>query len=431
VSQTASSRWPLAAARIFLTACDFEMPFPTSGRRNAVLLFVVLLALGAGMAVWWLWGRAEVRAERLLRSAREQRAAGDLRAAESSALQAVKLNPQLAAAAMLAAECAVAQNELGAALNSARLVTAAHPALRIRAALLEAQINHYRLYHLGEAEQGYREALEGDPENLAANDGLAKLLGLCGRRDEAIPYVLELIDLGRASDLLVMLARDSGALNDPELLSRARQAAPNDPNPLLGMATQAAAEENSGRAIDLLRELLRDHASNVPAQAALGKQLLAAGRFDELAAWSTHLPAGCDASDDVWLARGQLAERANPAPPSAVIWKPPSGRRNRKQRSSVSCNCWKGRADRKSLGDSRNTCKGFRNWSERRTACFSPANARACDRNSFWLAVMKMQGGSGRPGAGRKSPCRWIHKTSRLVRTNNAFGNSPKAFRGG
>jgi thioredoxin-like negative regulator of GroEL len=283
------------------------MPIQSRHRRNLSVAAAVLLTVLAGMA-WHKWGRAEARAERLLLRALDLREAGDDERAEASAAAALKLKPDLAEAALLAAVCASDRHEYQSAVDYLRLVTSGDAATRLRAALLEARLNHYRLRRMSDAELAYRRALELNLENHEANEGLARLLGLCGRRDEAIPYVLRLISLGYANDLLVMLARDSGALRDPEVLQRARQAAADDPNPLLGQAWEEAAANQTESAIELLQEALRRDRNNAHAHVALGSQLLALRRFDELKQWSESLPEACDENARGWMVRAQLAE---------------------------------------------------------------------------------------------------------------------------
>src|SRR5207302_952834 len=146
----------------------------------------------------------------------------------------LELDPTLGEAAILAAECAQAGNEFQRAADYLGRAQSANPRIRLRAAMLAANLYHHRLHHLSDAERAYRAALDLAPDTIDANAGLARLLGLCGRAREAVPYVLRLVRLGEPSDLLVLVARDDGVVHEPGTLELARSAAPDDPNPLVG-----------------------------------------------------------------------------------------------------------------------------------------------------------------------------------------------------
>lgn len=278
----------------------------TRTRRTLAVAAVALVAILG--AAWHKWGRAEVRAERLLIQALELREAGDDEAAEESAAAAFQLNSGLSEAALLAAVCANERRNYRAAVDYVRQIKAGDESARLRATLLEARLCHYRLYRLADAEGAYRRAIELDAFNLEANEGLARLLGTCGRRHEAIFYVLQLLSQGYANDLLVMLSRESAALRDSALMDRATKADPDDPNPLLGLAWEAAAENQIDKAISLLNDVLRKDPGHAVAYVALGTQLLAASRFEELRSWANSLPAGCDDLAKCWMVRAHLSE---------------------------------------------------------------------------------------------------------------------------
>src|SRR5579872_2500004 len=215
-----------------------------------------LLLVAGGSLAWHLRGRPRVRAIRLLGQARKVQSAGDFRRGEVLSRAALDIDPAFGEAALLAAECAAESGQFQRAIEHLRLITPAEPGVRFRALLLTAQLDHHRLRRLGDAERAYRAALELAPDDVAANDGLARLLGLCGRAREAIPYALTIVRQERPTDLLVLMAHSDGVLNDPGALEAAIAADPADANPLVGSAWHAAAAEQTDRSIGLLREAL-------------------------------------------------------------------------------------------------------------------------------------------------------------------------------
>jgi thioredoxin-like negative regulator of GroEL len=280
--------------------------------RRLIVLSLLLTAIG--WAVWRVKGNAGASAARLLREARAAYAAGDVSRAGESAEAAWRLDPALGEAALLAARCAADLRRYDEAVQLAEHVSSDDQSSYLRAALLRARIERHHLYRFRRAEEAYEAALRVEPDNLEANQGLAQLLGICARREEAVTHVLQLVRQGVPTDLLVMIARDTGVASDPDALSRARQNDPQDPNPLIGLAWQDA---NAGRvesAIDVLREAVTLQPEHAAAQVALGRQLLADNRYQELLKWAGDLPAAADDLGESWIIRAQLAEHANDAP---------------------------------------------------------------------------------------------------------------------
>jgi tetratricopeptide (TPR) repeat protein len=247
---------------------------PRSNRlKRSIRIIVALVVVGGGWSVWHLWARPAARAERLLTQARSSRSAGDASKAEQLAADALELNPTLAEAAMMIAE-----------------------------------LNHRQLHRLSAAEQAYLATLELDPDNIGANMGLVNLLALCARRREAVPYVLRLVRLGVATDDLVLLARESGVVHDPGKLELARKAAPDDPNPLVGLAWHESSSDRNKQAIELLQEAIQLQPDHAAAHVAMGQQLLKTRRFSELARWSKRVPPTAEEFAETWCLRARLAE---------------------------------------------------------------------------------------------------------------------------
>lgn len=283
------------------------------GRRTRIGTIAVLLLLLVGVAAG-VWGFRESPADhvdRLLTEAQALRLKGDDAQAEQAAATALRLDDGSAKAALLAAEIALEQAEFRRAADYLARITYGDRPARLRAALLAAELHHHRLLQFSEAERNYRIALALDPDHREANAGLAKLLGLCGRRDEAIPHVLRLVRQGEITDLLILIARESGAISDPKTLEAARRAAPGDANPLIGLAWEAASAEDTNRAIELLKKAVKLEPDSIAAHAALGERLFDARRYDAIPNWEQHLPVAADDSDEVWIVRGQMAENGD------------------------------------------------------------------------------------------------------------------------
>ncbi len=278
--------------------------------------------LAGGGIVWWsFWGNPSVRAARLLLEARSLQLAKQYIQAEQLAAFSFELDSTLGEAALCAAECAAAEHEYERAVSYCGRAHSSDPLVELRARLLAARLNYRHLHRLQDAENSYRDAIKLSADNVEANTGLVQLLALCGRKREAIPLILRLIRRGAGADLLVLLSIDSAAVDDPELLHQAHKAVPEDANPLLGLAWNAAADDRPDQAIDFLRTALRRHPGNSAAYVALGQQLLLQQRFDELGKWAGQAPASADEIAETWFVRAQMAEKSgNPKSAIRCYW---------------------------------------------------------------------------------------------------------------
>ncbi len=244
-----------------------------------------------------------------LRKARLLIARGDVTEAESAARSIAAAKPDLADAWLVAAECAVKRGAYLDAVEDLRRIKANGSKAWLAARLLTADILHYELHQFRHAENAYQDVLLNVPENVTANDGYARLLGLCGRRSEAIPCVLRLIRAGHDTDLLMLLSRESGLLNNPEMLTAAAVADPDDFNPLLGQAAVAAASQQPKLALEKLEAAQK--IGDLPPEFTgwVGRQLLNSGQVQRLESWCAEL--GIARLDAVsWLVLAELSESA-------------------------------------------------------------------------------------------------------------------------
>jgi len=284
---------------------------PISSKRTRRLfaggVVLALLLLAIARVVSFTTESSDSRLSR----ARALHAAGELVAAEELARSLPEQDPKRPEALLLAADCAAARSADQRALEYLDLLREAPggTAAAVPAHLRRARIFRSRLHRLDDAETAYRAVLAVEPDHLEANEELARLLGLCGRRQEAIPHVLRILRTGRVSDLLILLARNDGRINDPAALGQARIACPDDRNPALGEAAVLLADDHVVEAAAALRAILARHPDFAPAAALAGLSFLRAGEEQELADWAARLTAEAKSFPETWRALGELSEK--------------------------------------------------------------------------------------------------------------------------
>lgn len=284
----------------------------TSSRTRSRILIIAGLITAAVM-LWWL-ARPDDSAAR--REVNRLFLKADYEASAEAAERLLKTSPDLVDICWIAAQCHARLGRVDDALHYLERLPSADRNTSVSARLLEAELAADQLYNLTRAENAYRAALQLAPNNLTGLQGLVRLLSVCGRRQEALPMILKLVQLEQASDLLTIAARASGAINDPELLSAAQQRYPDDVNVLTGLALLAERSGDLDRAILLSRQAVSLNPSFVPAHAALGQYLLAAHRFDDLDQWNETLPPGSSDYAQTWRVKGYLAEHHGQLPQS-------------------------------------------------------------------------------------------------------------------
>lgn len=252
-----------------------------------------------------------------LRAAFEEANSGNLPIAEKSAWNAWSIRNDLYEAGVLAARLALLQQKLEKADEYLEAVEAKCELSQLRSELaiealeIRAQVDE-SLLKLGRAEQSYRKLVELDSQNLLANQQLAKLLGTCGRREEAIELIVRLIAAGQRTDLLMLLTRESGAIRDDRRLMACRQRYPEDPFPLVGLAYYAHESGDGKAAIELLKNAIELRSNYTPAHAMMIRLLSEEEAWSDLAAYwlslSSTVRADLEKFAHVWIARGRFAE---------------------------------------------------------------------------------------------------------------------------
>ena len=265
-----------------------------------------LLLLCIALVVWLLWPRQTPDADELARQASLLAARGDTDAARKLADQCLQANAGQPAARLLLGQLDFADRNWEAALGHLSQIST-EDGQWVQARQTAATIYHRQTFQLSRAEAAYRDVLSVRPDDPQALENYAQLLGLCGRRTEAIPLVLQLIKGGVETDLLMLLSRESGALTDPDLLQAATLASPEDINPLLGQTMAAISQLDFVKAQQLLDQASALAERPVALVEMRGRVLLASEQTEQLLEWAAALPE--DRSAEMWFVLGELAER--------------------------------------------------------------------------------------------------------------------------
>jgi Flp pilus assembly protein TadD len=283
-----------------------------SRSRPRILLAVVgLTTIAACLYAAFLWFTSPSTAT-LLSTAEQQLRRREYAAALESAQQVLRQQSSSPEANWIAGRSLLGlRNPRAAAEHFLTIPTNAPNSLE--AALEAANIFQQRSALLTQAEIAWRRAIEIAPNDPAALTGLARLLALAGRRTEAAPLILRLVQLRQPSELLIVLARPSGALQDQLLLEQAANTAPNDP--LLLLATARAAEQSGdpAQAADLCRKALKFSPDFLllPIHTELGRCLLLLDDSKQLQTWEQRLPAAIREAPELARIIGLLRLRQN------------------------------------------------------------------------------------------------------------------------
>ena len=162
------------------------------------------------------------------------------------------------------------------------------------------------LGRLSDAERKYRRALACDPDHRQSHLRLTYVLGITGRLWESVPHMLALVRSGRfPAEHLLKLGAFDRVVNERRMLARCRQAAPDDPLPLLGQARVALVENDVPAARKLLEQVIAVLPNENEAQVQLGSVLLETGSAEEFLDWLAKLPSSADQHPDSWVLRGR------------------------------------------------------------------------------------------------------------------------------
>jgi tetratricopeptide (TPR) repeat protein len=271
---------------------------------RAVFCVLLLLTIAFGFFWFFLPDMAS-----LMRRARFEYLHSNYEKATEIVEQVLIREPKRVDALVLGGDTSFAMNRFDQALVYYRRVPTGPSPDAVHAQLRCGRIEMHHLGNAVAAESDFRAALQHVPDDRNALFQLASLLGIEARRSEAVPFILRLFRMGRFNtDFLALLESENGALFNVDELHRYRNAAPESPGVLVGLAWHA---RNSGRddeAIEFLSRAKRTDPLFAESRIALAALLWKSGRYSEL-----RLLLGEQEStriDDArfWLIRGQLAE---------------------------------------------------------------------------------------------------------------------------
>ncbi len=168
---------------------------------------------------------------------------------------------------------------------------------------------YLELGRLTQAEQLYRQVLQSQPGNGSANERMAFLLSMTGRRWQALDHYFVLIKGDAAGYRELALAADVGrAVEQAEFLEKCRKQSSDDQLLQLAMATHAF-DDGETEALELLKNFVDAFPDSVAAQAMLGEMLVEGRSEKDFLDWHRSLPLEADRSPDIWFVRGLWARK--------------------------------------------------------------------------------------------------------------------------
>lgn len=270
-------------------------------------LIIVVLFVAAGAAAWLFLARPEDR--ELLKTSKEALGRGDFEGAIRDAKRIPSGSRHASAARMVEGEASQRLERLDEAVALYRQIPISAP--EYLAACSVAGDVRLHQGRLDEAEAFWRGGLQTNPESSFIQGRLTLVLGLEGRRWEALPMLHSLIKRGESSPQVLLMAGDVDHLLDIEKeLQRCRDVAPEDPGPMLGFARIRIREGKTEEARKLL-EVVRERRPQWTEGWVQSGLLAAEG---DAQAFSTWLSAAskCPGIEDhpgYWLARARWEER--------------------------------------------------------------------------------------------------------------------------
>ena len=289
-----------------------DSPPSHSGTRRLV---VVLAVAGAAVAIGWFVFGSRPSVDELLRDGRAAFTEGRYEEAANLAGQILNREPDHTGALLLAGESAAQREDFETAVEFFERIPDGDSDESLASRRNAGRVHLEHLRRLSDAERCFRDVLEHEPDDLVAARELTTILVRTARFREAVPYLLRLARQETVDpQILLQLNSPAEVVGEEaaaDFLRECRDAAPQDPLPLLGLAQLAVQNERWTEAIELVRTALELDPELLTAHELLGRALLGAVARDELTAWEDSLPAGADESADIWALRGDRANRTD------------------------------------------------------------------------------------------------------------------------
>ncbi len=292
-----------------------------NSRIHPLWYLAVIAVIALGMTAFLLFRSAGPTSDSLLEVARLNLARGDFRRAEELARQAASGSNPSPWALIVAAEAALKTNRFADALDYYQRVPRLSPEASDSADFGVAEM----LCHLGrisESEEQLRQLLVKNPAHKLAHLRLAFLLNITGRRWQAQPHLLYLVQ-NRAANIehLLLLGNSQRQIEDRALLDATASQYPDDPLPSLGAARLALSLNRPDEAKPLLKQVLAVRPNELEAVVRWGQLLLEEPDSGPFVTWSDKLPADVERHPDVWMLRGQFAQaRSQPEVAARCFW---------------------------------------------------------------------------------------------------------------
>lgn len=267
----------------------------------------IVIAIGAATSV--AYRAASPTSEALLKEARLLLARGRHARAEELACRAATCPQPSPWSLLVAAEAALTTNRYADALAYYQKTPRENPQVASSADFGEAEM----LTHLGrlaEAEVRLRRLLAREPQHDLAHYRLSFLLNISGRRWEAQPHLLHLVQRRKAEiEHLLLLGNPHRQIEDRTLLEATARQWPEDPLPKLGVAAIAQTLGRPDEARPLLSDVLATLPNEPEAVVRWGQLLLDDPDSSRFLNWTTSVSPEVERHPDTWFLRGQFAHR--------------------------------------------------------------------------------------------------------------------------
>lgn len=271
----------------------------------------ILAVIAVGMTAISFLRTPARTSDSLLEEARLNLARGDYGRAEEIARQAATGSNPSSWALIVAAEAALKTNRFADALDYYQRV----PRLTSEASESADFGVAEMLCHLGrisESETQLQQLLAKNPAHKLAHLRMAFLLNITGRRWQAQPHLLYLVQNRAATvEHLLLLGNSQRQIEDRALLDATAHQFPNDPLPKLGAARLALSLNRPVEARALLKQVLSVRPDELEAVVRWGQLLLDESDSRLFEQWSEKLSADVERHPDVWMLRGQFAQACN------------------------------------------------------------------------------------------------------------------------
>lgn len=272
--------------------------------KRAAFFFVSMACVALAAWVWPIWKRA--RALESVNQAQVAVKAHDWTLAEQLAFEALRIDPDLPEAQLVAGEVCTRLGRFDEARKHFDAIPRDGSRTSTDAAFASAEL--WRdAGALSKALADYNYVLEHHRSNLAARERLAFLLQLCGRRWDSLPHLLyQMKNNVAALQTLSILGDLDRPVEQPEYVRKCAESYPDDPMVRLAQLSLDIADGRWADAVPGLRQIVSEDPKQIAAQAMLGEALVDSDQatFD---AWEAALPKEADESVEIWFVRGLRA----------------------------------------------------------------------------------------------------------------------------